>query len=407
MNKVISLSQASVSRAQREGRAARIAGSIDQLVSELRPSLPLYILQPERIIETTRNFVAQFPGSVMYAVKSNPDKTVIQAVARGGVKAFDCASIEEIRLIRKTAPKAKIFFMHPVKGREAIREAYDKHGVRSFSLDTVEELYKIVHETDYAPDLELFVRISTPSNGKSILCWTKKFGAEREEAVELLRKCRPVSSKLGMAFHVGWQCMEPKQYRKAINLSATIIKQAGVNVEMLDVGGGFPSEFMNMSPPDRTLYMQEITRAVKDAKLGHLELFAEPGQGLVANAGTLIARVELRKGNMLYLNDGVFGTLHDAGKEIGIKHPVTAIRAEDEQADDEVIPFQLAGPTCTTEDMMPGPYLLPANIEEGDWVCFSMIGAYAMAFRTNFNGFGACQVVALYDEKKDALSAKN
>lgn len=396
MTKVISLPKTLIRRAEREGKHVRLSARIEDLVAELRPHIPLYILKPERVAENVRAFNQEFPGTAMFAVKSNPDSNVIQTMARAGLKAFDCASIEEIRMVRKLAPKAKIYFMHPVKGREAIREAYEAHGVRAFSLDSVDELYKIVHETGYAPDLELFVRIVTPSKGKVILCWARKFGADQDLAIELLQKCRSVAARLGVAFHVGWQCMDPKQYRRAIFLAAELIRKSGVTVDALDVGGGFPSTFANLTPPARARYMEEITKAVRDARLEKLDLLAEPGQALVSNAGHLVARVELRKGNMLYLNDGVFGCLHDAGKEIGITFPVKGIRPDGPMAAN-MQDFQLAGPTCTTEDMMPGPFSLPADIEEGDWIEFSMNGAYAMAFRTNFNGFGACQQVLLYD----------
>jgi ornithine decarboxylase len=398
MTKVISLGKANLKRAEREGKNARMVGSVDDVVEMLRPSRPLYILRPERIMENAKAFMAAFPGTVMFAMKSNPDKTVIQTLARAGIKSFDCASIEEIRAARKLAPKAKIFFMHPVKAREAIKEAYDVHGVRSFSLDTVEELYKIIQETSYAPDLELFVRISTPSKGKALIPLSRKFGADPVQAIELLQKCRPVSSRLGVAFHVGFQCMDPKQYRKAIHLAASIITQSGVKVDALDVGGGFPSTFANLTPPDRQAYMDEIIRAIKDAKLGDLDLLAEPGQSLVANAGHVVARVELRKGDMLYLNDGVFGCLHDAARDIGIRHPVRVIRPG-KDFENHQTPFEMAGPTCTTEDMMPGPYALPSNVSEGDWIEFGMSGAYSMAFRTDFNGFGKTDIVCLYDKK--------
>lgn len=406
MTKIVPLSSAVLKKTRRPD-PTRFSGTVADVVRAIRPELPLYILQPERVAENVRAFISQFPGTTMFAVKSNPDKTVIQTMVKSGLKAFDCASIDEIRMIRKLAPKAKIYFMHPVKAREAIREAYEVHGVRAFSLDTMDELYKIVHETGYAPDLELFVRIATPSSkGKAILCWARKFGAEQEQAADLLQKCRPVASRLGVAFHVGWQCMDPKQYRKAVQLAGEIIRRSGVKVEALDVGGGFPSAFSNMTPPARQDYMAEITRAVKDAKLADLDLYAEPGQALVSNAGTLVARVELRKGNMLYLNDGVFGCLHDAGKEIGISFPVAAFRDQGKLAAG-MDSFQLAGPTCTTEDMMPGPYMLPADIDEGDWIAFSMNGAYAMTFRTNFNGFGACQQALLYDAGESNVAARH
>src|SRR5262249_33271604 len=127
-NKVISLTKASVRRAEREGRQARLTGTVEDVVAALRPAKPLYILWPKRIAQTAKNFMKAFPGQSMYAVKTNPDENIIRALASAGMKNFDAASIDEIRLVRRIAPKARILFMHPVKAPEAIREAYTVYG---------------------------------------------------------------------------------------------------------------------------------------------------------------------------------------------------------------------------------------------------------------------------------------
>lgn len=374
-------------------------GSVANLISELRPAYPLYILRPDRVAANVRHFLKKFPGQTMYAVKCNPEKVVLQTMVKAGLQNFDCASIDEIRTIRKLAPKAKIYFMHPVKSREAIREAYHTHGVRAFVLDCVDELYKILQETDLAPDLELFVRIAIPKSGATALDLTGKFGSTAEDAVTLLQHCRPVSTKLGVSFHVGSQCMKPERYAKAIHIAAGAVKASGVSIDVLDVGGGFPSEYPNYQPPAFDLYMEAIRTAIsKHHRLAGVELLCEPGRALVADAGTIIVRIEQRKGDLLYLNDGTYGSLFDAGGQISSIFPTKLHRSKITSSANEA-PFRFAGPTCDSIDMMPGPFMLPQDANEGDWIEIQRTGAYCANMQTRFNGFGQTSLIVLKDQK--------
>jgi ornithine decarboxylase len=371
-------------------------GSPAQLVNELRPAYPLYLLRPDKIAARVRDFLNHFPGSTMYAVKCNPEKAVLQTMVKAGLRNFDCASIDEIRAIRKVAPKAKIYFMHPVKSRESIREAYHEHGVRAFVLDCVEELYKILQETDLAPDLELFVRLAIPKSKASFLDLTGKFGVSPEDAPALLQACRPVSVKLGMSFHVGSQCMQPERYAKAINLVASVAKASGIKLDVLDVGGGFPSTYPNMVPPAFDLYMDAIRNAVARNRMTGLELLCEPGRGLVADSGAVIVRVEQRKGDLLYLNDGTYGSLFDAGGQIQTIFDVR-LHAPAGDSSGALAPFRFAGPTCDSIDMMQGPFMLPDTIGEGDWIEIRNAGAYCANMQTRFNGFGQTTTIIMKD----------
>ena len=362
-------------------------GSIDDIVTALRPALPLYLLRPERLGENAHQFLTQFPGTTMYAVKCNPDKAVLQTLIRAGIRAFDCASIEEVRLIRKLAPRAKIFYMHPVKAREAIREAYHLHGVRTFVLDCVEELYKIMQETDLAPDLELFVRVAIPKGTGAAINLSGKFGASVEDSADLLQRCRPVCARLGVSFHVGSQCIKTERYALAIRLAAQAIKASGVAVDCLDVGGGFPVNYPSMPIPPFADYMDAIRQSVARHKLAHLDLLCEPGRAMVANGATVVVRVEQRKGTCLHLNDGTYGTLFEMGPSSDFILPHRMIRPIQKTSGIDV-PFTLAGPTCDSLDMMKGPFLLPDDIREGDFIVIDNIGAYGTSSGTRFNGFG-------------------
>ncbi len=362
----------------------------DELVAEMRPVLPLYIMRPEQVAANATRFLTQFPGTTMYAVKCNPDKLALQAMIRAGIKAFDCASAEEVRLIRKLAPKAKIYFMHPIKAREAIREAYHEHGLRAFVLDCVDELYKILQETDLAPDLELFVRVAIPKGAGSVVSLAGKFGASVEETADLLQRCRPVSVKLGVSFHVGSQCMKPERYAMAIRLAAQAIRASGIKVDSLDVGGGFPVEYSTLPPPPFENYMGTIRQSVARQKLSHLDLLCEPGRAMVATSGTLVVRVEQRKGTDLHINDGTYSCLFEAGSSSNMPLPVRMIRPDqvEDQASVTLKPFRFFGPTCDSLDMMAGPFYLPEDIHEGDWIEIRQIGAYGLSSQSRFNGFG-------------------
>lgn len=370
---------------------------IDDIVSQLTPAVPLHILNLRKLTEKSKEFTRLFRGTVMYAVKCNPSKEVIKTIAKAGIKTFDAASIEEVRNIRKWVPTAKIHFMHTVKSREAIREAYFEHGVRIFVIDTADELRKIVHETDLAPDLDLYVRLALPKNKDASADFSAKFGATPEQAVGLLREARLVSARLGIMFHPGSQSKNADVFRKGISVAADVIKKSGVKLESIDVGGGFPIQYPQQNLAPLSEYIATIHKAIDDYGLSHLDLYCEPGRALVAEAGKLIVRVELRKNEALYLNDGVYGGLVEAAKYQGaFTYPMRVIRKQGHQGDDDTImSYRFCGPTCDSVDMMPGPFVLPADIAEGDWIEVSLTGAYSVSCRTNFNGFGKHQTIIL------------
>ncbi|PZP52900.1 MAG: hypothetical protein DI586_11560, partial [Micavibrio aeruginosavorus] len=175
----------SKSRKLIHGNPPAYQGTLDEAVAELIPVLPLYVTRPDELAADASKFVNLFPGDVLYAVKCNPERHVLQGLAKAGVRNFDVASLEEIKAVKKVAPKAKLYYMHPVKSPEAIRAAYFEHGVRAFVLDSKDELYKIMRETNLASDLELFVRLALPKNKKAMIDFSSKFGALPNEAAEL------------------------------------------------------------------------------------------------------------------------------------------------------------------------------------------------------------------------------
>jgi ornithine decarboxylase len=374
---------------------------VDAVVAAARPSDPVLCLRPAAITASARRLVAEFPGVVLYAVKCNPEPRVLRALWAGGVRHFDCASSAEVALVRKLLPTAHIHFMHPVKARPAIREAFHRHAVTDFALDSADELAKILQETvpiglvGDPPTLGLLVRLALPK-GRAVLDLSGKFGAPLDEAVDLLRAARPHAARLGIAFHVGSQCLEPDAYAQALTLAAKAIARCGVTVDIVDIGGGFPVSYPDVSPPPLGDYIAAIEAAAA-ALPGMVRLWAEPGRALVAGGGSVVVQVQLRRGDALFVNDGTYGSLSDAGA-LGFRFPARRIRlGETDRKDEPLADFTLFGPTCDSADRMAGPFRLPADMREGDWVELGQLGAYGACLRTQFNGFGRGELVEIAD----------
>lgn len=369
--------------------------SSDSAVKHLQPEQAMYTYRPHALKRATEFFLSGFRGKIMFAVKTNPDEHVLKDLWAAGIRQFDAASLHEVAMVRGLFPEAEIYFMHTIKSRNAIREAYFTYGVRHFSLDCEDELEKILAETQHADDLGLHVRIAIP-NTYAELALTGKFGASLEVAPGLLTRVRGVAAHAGVCFHVGSQCMHPDAYRLAIKLAKQVVKQSGVRIDSFDVGGGFPSVYPGMTPPDMGTFFSAIHDATRDIIKQHgCELMCEPGRALVAESASAIVRVDARKGDFLYLNDGTYGSLFDAGipKFIFPTRLLNRSGAEDEKG------FSFYGPTCDTLDFMQGPFMLPADVREGDYLEIGQLGAYGRTMATRFNGFSvAHQVVAVRDE---------
>jgi ornithine decarboxylase len=367
---------------------------VDDLIAVERPDVPMHCLRPAAIVAAAADFVAAFPGDVLYAVKCNPDPAVLAAVWDGGVRHFDCASAPEVALVRGLFPEAGIHFMHPVKSRPSLRAAWAA-GVRDTVLDSADELAKIVQETP-AEDRGLLVRLALPCR-HAVYDLSGKFGAPVEEAAALLRAARPHAARLGLSFHVGSQCLDPLAWREAMVLAGVAIRQAGVRIDIIDVGGGFPVAYPDVVPPPLGAYFAEIEAAFDALGLPEgTRLWAEPGRALVAGGVSVVAQVLLRRGDELYVNDGIYGSLSDAGVP-GFRFPSRLIRPEGAAPSAVLRDFTVFGPTCDSADRLHAPVPLPADTAEGDWIEMGQLGAYGACLRTAFNGFDAIRSVAVRD----------
>ncbi len=357
------------------------------LVRERSPERPVALVRPDVLAVAARWFQDNFKGEVFYAVKANPSGWAIRTLAEQGLRSFDVASVPEIELVAEHAPGSRMAFMHPVKSRQAISAAYFEHGVRTFSLDTHEELAKILDATGRAKDLNLIVRLAAPAEGGAMYSLGGKFGVEPHEAPTLLLAARRATQDLmGVSFHVGSQCMRPTAYQGAMAQASRALVRAGVFADVVDVGGGFPSVYPGMVPPAMSDYVDSIHRGFAEMMVHETtELWCEPGRALVAEGSSILVKVELKKGDALYLNDGSYGSLFDATHS---KWPFPVKLVRDAEASSELRPFRFYGPTCDSIDHMPGPFWLPADVNEGDYIEIGMLGAYGVAMNTRFNGFG-------------------
>ena len=373
-------------------------------IAKLRPVQPVTLLRPHAARRAATFFVDRFPGRSLYAVKANPSPDLLHILWDSGVTHYDVASIAEVRLVHQTLPEAVICFMHPVKAEEAIAEAYFDHGVKTYSLDTLDELDKIVRATSrdgvVATDLNLLVRIRVSSDHAK-LSLASKFGADPRDVASLLMATRQAADALGICFHVGSQAMTPAAYAEAMERVRQAIVEAAVTVDIVDVGGGFPSSYPGMEPPPLETYFSVIHAGFEALPISYsAELWCEPGRALCAEYASILVRVEKRRGDELYINDGAYGALFDAA-HIGWRYPVRLLREPESHV--RPMKFSFYGPTCDDLDRMAGPFELPGDVGPGDYIEIGMLGAYGCAMRTQFNGFGAVDTEIVDDEPMASL----
>ena len=360
------------------------------------PERPVLALRPHALVRATEWFVANFPGRVLYATKANDAQPVLDALAEAGIRAFDVASFSEMERVRYIAG-AELYYMNPIKSRSAIARAYREFGVRCFAFDSHDELDKVLAETDGADDLTLFLRIACPNN-HSLIPLEGKYGTSAEEAPALLLRARQRAARLGITFHVGSQAVVPAAFGKVLTQVAQLIVSSGALVDAIDIGGGFPARYPHSDPPSLDCYMEEIARAANALAVKHsCELLCEPGRALVAEAEAVIVHVDARRGDTLYINDGAFGTLFDAAFS-GFRYPVRCVTPGREDLGPTQTAFSLFGPTCDSADYLPGPFVLPDAVGEGDYLEIGQVGAYGRVLANRFNGFGEFDEVVLTDE---------
>ncbi len=366
--------------------------SVEEMLATLRPSYPVFCVRPDVLAASAGRFLDRFPGRVLYAVKCNSHPLILKLLYDAGIRHFDTASLPEIALVRELFNDADLYFHHPVKGRAAIQSAHQVYGVRHYTIDHAAELAKL-HQMVGSDGVVAHVRLATPP-GYAQMELSSKFGAEQDQAVELLRQIAAVDMVPGLSFHVGSQCSDPRAYVEALKIVDAVLDRAGVEVRFLNIGGGFPAEYRNKDVASIEDFLDAV--ATGRQKLGlrnDCVLMCEPGRAMVADAASLMVQVQLRKGNNIYINDGIFGSLSEI-KYADLDPPVTAIRLDGE-FDNAPQDFTVYGPTCDSIDVLPCTFQLPADVAEGDWIEIGQLGAYSNALSTNFNGFRADTFVVI------------
>jgi len=370
--------------------------SVDELVRNIQPVDPVYCIRPDSIKTACGWFKKNFPGKILYAVKTNPHEKILKYIVESGIEKFDVASINEIKLIKRIYPKAHAYYMNTIKSREHIKEAYFNYNIKDFAFDSKDELQKIIEATDNAKDLTLYLRVCI-SNEHAEIDLSQKFGALPSEALGLLRLSKAYASKVGLSFHVGSQCMHPISYAKGIRDLGNIIKKTKIVPDFINVGGGFPSVYPDLNPLPLENYVNEIKKAFDDLKLENKPgLMCEPGRALVAESGSSIVKIVLRKKQKLYINDGTYGSLFDAGVPNFVLP--TRMISNGRITSKKLTSYSLYGPTCDSIDYMKGPFVLPNNLKEGDYLEMGQLGAYSLTFRTKFNGFYSDKILEVQDK---------
>jgi len=371
----------------------RVFSDVDDVITRLQPSEPVFCLEPAKLRAAAKSFDA-FPGRSLFAVKCNPHPFVLQTLFGAGITDFDVASLDEVRLIDGMfGAGAGQFFNNPAKTRPAIRAASQHHGIRFYTADCIDEIEKIIQEAGDRDDLIIAVRLATkPADARYIL--STKFGAQPADARVMLEHIRNQGIKAGISFHVGSQCLAPKAFADAVQLAAKVARSAAVNLSVLNVGGGFPAAYPGDDVAGRDVYFGHLIRSIRDASLPRgCIVVCEPGRALVADAGTTIVQVVMRRGRNIFINDGIFGTLQELGhpKE---RRPVRLVRNR-EPCISKNADFKVYGPTCDSNDVLGAPFSLPDDVREGDWIEIGMMGAYSLSMRTHFNGFFTSDIVCL------------
>ncbi len=363
-----------------------------------RPKSPVYCIYPHVYSEIATEFLEGFPGRVLYAVKANPNPTILKLLIDSGVRHFDCASLPEIELVDSVLPDAKKYFMTPVRIRGAAATAQEKHGVRHFVVDHLSGLSQLVEEIEPSGSV-IFARMAV-HHESAMEDLSARFGAPPEEMPLLLHAIRDSGAEPALAFNVGSSVTDPEAYRYSMTVTKSVLDQLPFRIRLIDVGGGYPKSYPGFIVPNLEEYFAAVAESVTSLPLAdNAEVLGEPGRALSAPGMSAVVEVLLRKDNRLYLNDGMFGIFWVLRIDGPNRFPVRAYR-DGRALEGETMEFQVNGPTCDSTDTLPGLVPLPVDIGPGDYLEFGNIGAYSIGGRTDYNGFYSDRIVTITSPKE-------
>ena len=368
--------------------------TVAALIQAERPEVPVHLLRLHRIEAVAREFMAGFPGDTLYAVKCNAHPLVLWSMRRAGIRHFDVASPMEIGRVVKCVPDGTMFYHHPAKTPGQIGLAWNA-GVRFFAVDCLEELEKVAALTDST--MRPVVRLAIPKGSGAVYDLSTKFGAKPDIFEAVLRRAAEMGCKPAVTFHVGSQCLEPGAFRLGLEMACASIDRAGIAIDWMDIGGGFPAYYRRTQAPKLSDYFQVIARAHRELTAPRgIRLACEPGRALMAEGGSLLVRVNLRKSDSVYLNDGIFGGLTETywGKD-QLSLPFRLLDPKGGVKNGPAGSFTAFGPTCDGNDKLPCPLDLPLDVAEGDYIEFNLIGAYGREMAARYNGMHSDHVAVI------------
>jgi ornithine decarboxylase len=367
--------------------------NVAAMLAALRPKEPVYCIHPRIYHDAAREFIERFPGRTLYAVKANNEPSIISLLRKYGIRDFDCASLDEISLVKRVCPDANCYFMNPVRIRDAAKEAQRAFGVRHFMIDDPSGLQPLTSEIRAAHAI-VFVRMAV-SHHSAAEDLSLKFGARPDDVPDMLAAVADTGAEAALAFNVGSGVRSPDAYLHAIDVAAGVLEKARVPIRLLDIGGGFPRSYPGYEVPPLNEFFVAIRDAIKALPLAEGgEIMAEPGRALSAPGLSAVAQVLLRKDDRIYINDGMYGALWELRCNGQNRYAVNTFRGT-KPLDGEQQAFQVFGPTCDASDCLPEALELPANIDVGDYIEFESVGAYSLSGRTDFNGFGKHTLVRI------------
>lgn len=366
---------------------------VGSMLETLLPAEPVYCVYPRVYDAATREFLAGFPGRVVYAVKANNEPIVLRALSDAGVRSFDCASLPEIDLVKHLQPDAQCFFMTPVRLRNAARIAQQQYGVRHFMIDDASSLKPLLNEID--PDHSVIFARMAVHHESALADLSSKFGARPIDVPGLLESIRNSGAEAALAFNVGSGVTDPDAYRYAIGIARQVLDELPFALRLVDIGGGFPYAYPGFPVPPMQAYFEAIAESAASLPLARNgELLSEPGRALSAPGLSAVVQVLLRKGDRLYLNDGMYGAFWELRFKGHQRYPARVFRNGEPLGGDPQT-FTLFGPTCDSSDRLPGAVELPGDIAVGDHIEFGAVGAYSLSGRTSFNGFYSDTIVTI------------
>ena len=365
-------------------------GTPKHYIASRTPDLPILFFNPLGLRNRLDVFRKGFPGLVTYAVKANDAPEVVENLSMAGLRTFDVASPAEIMRVRFLCPDATLHYNNPVRSICEI-QAGIQAGVASWSVDCMSELDKLIENGIGG---EIAVRLHLPMGG-SAYNFGEKFGACPDDAVTLLRRVAEAGYQTAMTFHVGTQCTDYSAWEHYITACHDIALRANVSLSRLNVGGGFPAH-RNSSAPDLISVFDRISEAAESTfRANAPPLVCEPRRALVSECYQLLVRVKGRKiGNILYLNDGIYGAMAE-WRDIGPIKRLDVISPSGDIITSPTADFTVFGPTCDSLDRLPRSVPLPCTIQDGDYILISGMGAYSNATCTPFNGYGAVERVTI------------